>query len=194
MEIDLQMARIVAQLEHESKRDKAIVLIGLRLGLRDSDICGLRFDQIDWDHDTISLVQHKTGVGLTLPLVADVGNALMGYLCEERPSTHGCPYVFVRKQAPHVKLASAYTIFARIAQRVGVAPVNGTVVGARLYRYTLAHRLLAAGTPHQVIMGVLGHTPKESDKPYLSMDVPMLRRCALDMTVIGTPAWTGGMR
>jgi len=182
-------ARIVAQLEHESKRDKAIVLLGLRLGLRDSDICGLRFDQIDWDQDMIRLVQKKTGVGLTLPLVADVGNAVMDYLCEERPSTRGCPFVFVRKQAPHVKLVSTYTIFARIARRVGVAPVNGTVVGARLYRYTLAHRLLAAGTPHQVITGVLGHTSKESDKPYLSMDVPMLRMCALDLSVVGTPAW-----
>lgn len=76
--------------------------VALRLGLRDTDICSLRFSQIDWKNDRIILEQEKTGVTLCLPLLEDVGNAIMDYIMNERPAAaKGCPYVFVRKQAPY---------------------------------------------------------------------------------------------
>jgi len=56
----------------------------------------------------------------------------------------------------------------------------------------MVHKLLAAKVPHQVITDALGHTSKESDKPYMSMEESMLRMCALNLSVIGRISWRGG--
>jgi hypothetical protein len=74
---------------------------------------------------------------------------------------------------------------------MGIKPVNGNATGVHLFRYSLVHRLLTAKVPHQVITDTLGHTSKESDKPYLSMEESMLRMCALDLSVIGGLTWKG---
>lgn len=185
--------KITRRLEHESKRDRAIVLLALRLGLRDGDICNLTSQEIDWANDRISLTQTKTGKLLTLPLLPDVGNALMDYILDERPTRNDSyPYVFLRAQAPYNKLSSVYRIFSELANRCKVAPANGKATGSHLFRYTLVHRLLEAKVPHQVITDALGHTSKESDKPYLSMEESMLRMCALDLSAVGSIGWGEG--
>ena len=186
-------AYLIAQLDKESKRTKAIILLALRLGLRDCDICNLTFQGIDWPHDRIQLVQQKTGTMLVLPLLPDVGNALMDYIINDRPRKNDdYPYVFLRKQAPFNKLVSVYYTCSKLLGRLGIDPVNGTATGVHLFRYSLVHKLLAAKVPYQVITDTLGHVSKESDKPYLSMEESMLRMCALDLSVIGRISWEGG--
>lgn len=185
--------KLVAQLAKESKRTKAVILLAMHLGLRDCDICNLTFQVIDWRDDRIRLIQKKTGEPLVLPLLPDVGNALMDYILNERPKrTDNYPYIFLRRQAPHQKLTSVYPICSRLLRCLGIKPVNGTATGVHLFRYSIAHKLLAAKVPHQVITDALGHTSKESDKPYLSMDESMLRMCALDLSDIGRISWKGG--
>lgn len=56
--------------------DKAIVTIAYYTGMRGTDIASLTIDSIDWNKETITLIQSKTGVELTLPLTATVGNAI----------------------------------------------------------------------------------------------------------------------
>lgn len=88
-------------MEETPLRTRAMMRQALRLGLRDIDICSLRFSQIDWKNDQIVLEQEKTGVTLCLPLLEDVGNAIMGYIMNERPeAARDYPFVFVRKRAP----------------------------------------------------------------------------------------------
>ena len=70
-----------------------------------------------------------------------------------------------------------------------IQPVNGKTKGLHLFRYTLTHRLLSAKVPHQVVTDILGHTSKESDKPYISLEESMLRMCALDLSEIGKIHW-----
>jgi len=188
------LEKLLKQLDQESRRTKAIVLLALRLGLRDCDICGLTFQDIDWKVDKICLFQKKTGEPLVLPLLFDVGNALMDYIINERPLRQdNYPYIFLRIQAPHNKLSTVYESCAKLIKASGVHPVNGTAIGVHLYRYSLVHRLLNAKVPHQVITDTLGHTSKESDKPYLSMEESMLRMCALDLSVIGKISWKEGV-
>jgi len=184
---------LIAQLDKESKRTKAVILLALRLGLRDCDICNLTFQEIDWQQDKIRLIQQKTGEPLVLPLLPDVGNALVDYIMNDRPRVNDqYPYVFVRKQAPYHKLTSVYSTCSRLLDRLGIHPVNGTAKGVHLFRYSLVHKLLAAKVPHQVITDTLGHVSKESDKPYLSMEESMLRMCSLGLSVIGMISWEGG--
>lgn len=174
-------------------RNKAMMHLALRLGLRDMDICSLRFSQIDWKKDQITLEQEKTGVILVLPLLEDVGNAIMDYILNERPkAAAGCPYVFVRRQAPFKKLESMYSVCSRLFKQAEVKAENRESQGPHVCRYTLTHKLLLKKVPHQVITDTLGHVSKESDKPYLSMEEQMLRECPLSFTLIGQKYWEEG--
>jgi len=184
--------KLVEQLNDESRRTKAMILLALRLGLRDSDLCKLTFQDIDWQRDKIRLKQKKTGEPLVLPLLPEVGNALMDYILNERPRRDDqYPYIFLRKQAPYQKLSAAYHFCSNLIDRVDIKPENGTASGIHLLRYTLVHKLLKAKVPHQVITNTLGHVSKESAKPYLSMEESMLRMCALDLSDIGKISWQG---
>ena len=174
-------------------RTKAMMRLALRLGLRDIDICNLLFSQIDWKNDQIVLAQEKTGTTLYLPLLEDVGNAIMDYILNERPEAAlGCPYVFVRKQAPFKKLESMYMICSNLFAKADIKPVNRNSQGPHVCRYTLTHKLLLNKVPHQVVTDTLGHTSRESDKPYLSMEEQMLRECPLDLSLIGQKYWKEG--
>jgi integrase len=186
---------LLTHLDQEPKRTKAIIFLAIKLGLRDSDICNLRFQEIDWQNDRIRLLQEKTGNPLVLPLLPDVGNALMDYILHERPKRNDrYPYVFLRQQAPYKRITTVYHICSKLITKLGITPVNGKSKGVHVYRYTMVHKLLEAKTPHQVITDVLGHVSKESDKPYISMEESMLRVCALDLSVIGKISWEGGVK
>ena len=90
-------ARLYACLDAVSLRDRAICLLAADLGLRDHDICHLRFEQIDWPGNKLYIVQHKNDEPLVLPLIAEVGNALMDYILNERPKPEQKnPYVCCR--------------------------------------------------------------------------------------------------
>lgn len=174
-------------------RTKAMMRLAIRLGLRDIDICNLRFSQIDWQSDQIILEQKKTGVTLCLPLLEDVGNAIMDYIMNERPvAASKYPYVFVRMQAPYKKLESMYMVCSRLFDKADIRTVNRDSRGVHVCRYTLTHKLLLKKIPHQVITDTLGHVSKESDKPYLSMEEQMLRECPLDFSLIGQKYWEEG--
>lgn len=180
-------------LEGAPLRDRAMMRLALRLGLRDTDICSLRFSQIDWKNDQIVLEQEKTGVTFSLPLLEDVGNAIMDYIINERPKAAGkCPYVFVRRQAPFKKVESMYMICSRLFARADIKTENRDSRGSHVCRYTLTHKLLLKKVPHQVITDTLGHVSKQSDKPYLSMEEQMLRECPLDFSLIGQKRWEEG--
>lgn len=170
-------------------RDRAILILGYRLALRDVDICNLRLSDIDWKNDCIRIIQKKTGVPLALPLLNDVGNALMDYIVEERPKDTGLPYVFLRHVKPYARLTSTYHTVRHVQDEAGIVPANGGKKGPHLFRYSLAYRLQRANVPHHTITDALGHSSKESDKPYLAMDAPMLKMCSLDLDLIGMKTW-----
>ena len=183
-------ATLVRSLSGASLRDRAIVLVGLRLGLRDSDVRGLRLDQVDWSRDEIRLVQRKTGRPLRLPLTAEVGNAIMDYVLRERPEgARGCPYVFVRSRAPHTGLGTLYDICSRAIARAGVEPVGGGSRGMHLLRRTHARRMLESGATYETIGDALGHATPESNRPYVALDEAGLAACALGLDGIGVPSW-----
>ena len=77
------------------KRDYAIVLLICRLGLRAVDVKRLRFADFDWRGNRVSVVQAKTDRRVDLPLLKDVGWAIIDYIRDGRPAS-GCPQVFLR--------------------------------------------------------------------------------------------------
>lgn len=89
-----QIEDAVSQSGPVGKRDYAMLLLATRLGFRSSDIAGLQFANLDWDNNLIRLIQYKTKREVELPLLADIGDAIINYLQHARPVSH-VPNVFL---------------------------------------------------------------------------------------------------
>jgi len=162
------------------KRNKAIVLLAMRLGLRMSDILGLKFENIDWRSNTISIVQHKTELPLQLPLLNDVGNAVADYIINGRPETDD-NHIFIRHHAPYCRLTAAHDISSKLFDAAGINQAAGDKKGLHVYRHSLASRLLCKGTSLSAISSILGHADRESSQVYISTDAIGMRKCPLTL-------------
>ena len=165
------------------KRDYAMILLAIQLGMRGSDIKNLKFRDIDWDKETITVVQAKTKEPVALPLVEDVGMALIDYLKNSRPISDQ-PYVFLALRAPYNPLSHdnhLHQVLNKYINRSGVTVTADKSHGMHSMRHTLASRLLKQGTPLPVISGILGHRDSNTTAEYLRVDVEQLRSCTLDL-------------
>ena len=77
------------------KRDYAIILLVVQLGLRISDVANLQLENLKWGRNELALVQHKTGRRTVYPLLKDVGWAIAEYLKQRTGANITSPYVFV---------------------------------------------------------------------------------------------------
>jgi integrase len=178
------------------KRDYAMILATARLGLRISDLRQLTLGDFDWRAKTITLVQHKTGRPLNLPLLDDVGWAVIDYIGHGRPET-SCNKVFVKHRHPFDTFGSASSVASRLsrhAARAGIEFPPGKVCGMHSLRGSLAVAMIANNTPIPVVSAVLGHASSDTTQAYyLRFDVERLRRCALDIEdIIEKAPWGGG--
>ena len=89
-------------------RDKAILLLLARLGLRAGDILGMRLDDIAWDEGTLR-VRGKGRREVRLPLPQDAGDALLDYLERARPLVDD-DRMFLRSSAPYRPFAGPCAI------------------------------------------------------------------------------------
>jgi integrase/recombinase XerD len=163
-------------------RDRAVMLLASLLGLRSGDIKGLRFDQIDWANRRLSLVQHKTGRRLDLPLPEECALAIIDYWKNERPEVDD-PHVFLRHRAPLQPPAAGnhfHQVVAGCFARAGVG-VSGRHRGLHALRHSAAVGMLESGTPYPVIGAVLGHADANTTRRYLRVDVAHLRPLALEV-------------
>jgi integrase len=164
------------------KRDYAIILLVTRLGLRTIDVKHLRLSDLKWRDKRIELTQSKTAAALNLPLLPDVGWAIIDYLKNGRPKVES-PFVFLRHLAPLApfsdedRLHQIVVKYMRLA-KIPISPHKKK--GMHSLRHTLASRLLAENTPLPVISDILGHISSDSTAVYLKVDVTRLRECALN--------------
>ena len=162
------------------KRDYAILLLVTQLGLRDSDVRNLKLENIKWETCTIEFTQVKTEQTNTLPLLPDLGWAIIDYLKSGRPTTDAT-YVFVTHKAPYGQIQKVGNIVARYQREAGIKIDSDRQHGIHSLRHTLASRLLEQYVPLELISGILGHINVNSAKVYLHTDIDGLRKCALDL-------------
>lgn len=177
--------RIVTAIETATprgKRDYAMVRLALSTGLRCCDIVSLRLDEIDWHCDEIRLMQNKTSAPLTLPLSAEVGNAIGDWILQGRPDC-GAPEVFVRLYAPFTKLTgpTGALIMHRWLAKAGV--VHRAYDGKTFHalRRTTGTRLVESGAELALTAQVLGHASVDSSRRYIALADESLRDCALPL-------------
>ncbi len=164
------------------KRDYAIVLLICRLGLRGVDVKRLEFADLDWPGNRVTVVQAKTGRRVDLPLLKDVGWAIIDYIREGRPASD-CPQVFLRHTAPVGPFSDQDHLHQILVKHARVAHVQLREQrrhGMHSLRHTLATRLMEDGTPVQRIADILGHQSVESTGVYLKSSLGLLAKCALD--------------
>jgi integrase/recombinase XerD len=155
------------------RRDYASIITLLRLGLRRSELAGLRLDDIDWRAGEL-IVRGKGAREDRLPLPADVGEAIAAYLRRGRPQS-SWREVFLRSKAPYDPIASgtvASTV-RRACRRAGIAEV-----GSHRLRHTAACEMVQANVPLYRIGQVLRHRSLQSTARYARVDVERLRLLA----------------
>lgn len=156
------------------RRDYAVIVLILRLGLRASEVATLRLDDLDWRAGQLTV--HGKGSRLDqLPLPVDVGEAIAAYLRRGRPRDARAREVFLQLRPPHVGLArgGVTAIVASAARRAGLG-----VVRAHRLRHTAATDMLRAGAPLAEIGQVLRHRSPGSTAAYARVDVERLRTIA----------------
>ena len=176
-----QLVRAIDRGSPKGKRDYAIILIACRLGLRCTDIKNLCFENFNWTEKKLCFTQSKTGQPMELPLVPDVGWAVIDYLKYGRPKVDSSR-IFVRHTAPFLPFAEgdhldqlirAYMVKAHI-------PMRGKHRGMHSLRHTMASVLLEKDTPLPVISDIIGHLDTNSTAVYLKVDMERLAECPLD--------------
>ena len=162
-------------------REKAMLLLGLRMGIRSSDIVQLLLDDIDWDRVTLRFIQEKTNVEVTLPMPTDAANALYRYLTKERPQTE-YRNIFIRERAPYHSVgrsACQKALKAALPER----DVPGS--GFHVTRKTYATSLLRGGVGLNMVAEALGQTGTGAVHRYLSLDEKRMRMCPLSLESTG---------
>lgn len=155
------------------RRDYAVLMLLLGLGLRAGEVAGLCLEDIDWHAGEIT-VRGKNARDLRLPLPADVGEAIVDYLTHGRPRT-AAREVFLRANAPvgPIGRGGVSLIVRRACERAGIA-----AVGAHRLRHTLACQMVGAGVPLADIAQVLGHSSLVATSIYARIDIAALRGLA----------------
>lgn len=161
------------------KRNYAVLLLVTQLGLRDSDIQNLKLDDIKWERSCIEIVQVKTGKQVALPLLDDLGLAIIDYLKYGRPKNN-LPNVFLKHVPPYDRMHDFTSVVYKYINLAGIAVSSGSAHGMHSLRHTMATRLLENSVPLSTISGILGHVDLNSASVYLSVDVANLKKCALD--------------
>ena len=164
----------------KGRRDYAVLLTLLRLGLRAGEVARLRLEDIDWRAGEV-VVRGKGGHERRLPLPNDVGEAIVAYLRRGRPQGTVHREVFVRVVAPIGPLGTnGISGIVRCAcARAGVP-----IVRAHRLRHTLACQMANAGVPLPEIAEVLRHRAISSTSEYARVDIKGLRAVA--------QPWPGG--
>ena len=156
------------------RRDYAVLLLMVRLGLRAGEVAALRLDDLDWRSGE-ALIHGKGGREDRLPVPVDVGRALVSYL-RRRGRVEGSRALFLKVLAPAGPLGASgvKAVVSEACQRAGIPRV-----GAHRLRHTAASAMLREGTSLPEIAQVLRHNELKTTAIYARVDRQALRPLAL---------------
>jgi integrase/recombinase XerD len=157
-------------------RNRAIILLLARLGLRGDDIVHLRISDIDWQKANIRL-SGKGRREVLLPLTQEVGDALLAYLTNGRPAIDS-DYVFIRLIAPLGPFSNSGLVTKVVKRAMHRAGIVANFSGAHVMRHSAATRMLQQGISLQDISAILRHCSIETTVQYAKVDMDLLRLVA----------------
>ena len=160
-------------------RDHAMLQLGIKTGLRRSDIVALKLEDINWEKQTIRIVQKKTNHEILVPMPTDVGNAIYLYIKKGRPNKKSnSREIFVKQRVPYDALdEKACNRSLKHALPDRRVPRSGFHVT----RKTFATDSLRKGIGRQKLTDLLGQKDVSSLKHYLQLDENRMRMCPISL-------------
>jgi site-specific recombinase XerD len=158
------------------RRNKAMIVLLARLGLRVGEVFRLTLDDIDWEEGTV-LIRGKGDYFDRMPLSQDAGRHLLDYITQDRPETKARE-VFVHERAPHGGIArtSLPIDFSGLLKRARIKTISHT--GSRIFRHTFATGLIAKGASIQDTAHAMRHRRMQTTMVYARTDLERLRTVA----------------
>jgi integrase/recombinase XerD len=172
--------RLIASMETDSScdiRDKAMTMLLAVYGFRATEVSTLRFEDIDWEHNLISVSRVKRRGRQTYPLIPIVGNAIIRYLQEVRPpSFHREIFLTLTPPLRPFTRAALYQVINRRMTKLDIRRLPH--IGPHSLRHACATHLIAEGFSLKEIGDHLGHRCSSATRIYAKVDLPSLREVA----------------
>ena len=169
----------------ESLRNRAMILMMARLGVRAGEVRQLHLDDIDWREGVIHIRRGKSRAERILPLPEDVGQAMVAYIQQERPKS-SCRDLFLRTIAPYRGLMWSSEVSKTAKRFLSHAGIKGERITGHCLRHTVASQLVCSGGSFQEAADMLGHKSLQSTRVCAKLDEATLQQVALP--------WPGGER
>lgn len=166
------LARVLGACDGDARlRDRAVVLLLARLGLRASEVAGLSFERIDWAAGLITVIG-KGRREERLPLTQEIGDALIAYIERARPRAP-IGQVFLTDAAP-IRPLSRIAIKCIVRRALDRASVASAHRGAHVLRHTAATAMLQHGVSLAGVGAVLRHRSASVTTIYAKVDIALL--------------------
>lgn len=175
-----EVKSLMANMETDQRgdlRDKAMVMLFAFYGFRASEVSTLRLDDIDWEQNLISVSRAKRRGKQTYPLISTVGNAIIRYLQEVRPSCSKRE-IFLTLLPPFRPMSrgSLHYVTSKRMMDLGIHTAHR---GPHSLRHACAAHLVSEGFSLKEIGDHLGHRSTSATRIYAKVDLPRLREVAL---------------
>ena len=159
------------------KRDYAMILLALRMGMRSGDIVKLRIEDVK-DRTELNIIQEKTGNILHLPLIKEVQLAIEDYLLVRRSSS--IEQLFINVYAPYHAVTTT-TFRKALKKYITLAGIDlgNRKCGPHVLRSSLASSMANDDISYETVRKILGHSSNNAIKHYARIDVEKLRRYSL---------------
>lgn len=153
------------------KRDYAVLMLMIHLGLRACEICNLKLNDFDYEEGEIII----TGKGSIdkLPLFQCLGEAITAYLLQGRPVCSS-GFLFINARKPYQGFQKSSTCAKILKKALKRAGLNPKKKGTHLLRYSLATELLKQGATLYEIGFILRHKDIATTAIYAKVDVKNL--------------------
>jgi integrase/recombinase XerD len=162
----------------QGKRDYAIALCLLQLGLRAAEVAALKLEDVSWRESVLTISPGKSRRGARLPLPASVARALADYLRRGRPKTPERT-LFVHHRAPRGRAIEPTTVRSAVRLAYARAGLDPKLTGTHVLRHTAATRMLRAGVSMKEIADLLRHRSLDTSAIYAKVDIDALTGVAL---------------
>ncbi|MCP3468152.1 tyrosine-type recombinase/integrase [Bradyrhizobium sp. CCGUVB23] len=168
--------RLLAACDGEDRlRDRAVILLLARLGLRASEVANLALDEIDWATGRISLAG-KSRREERLPLTQEIGDAIIAYIERARPRI-ATTRVFLTSAAP-IRPLSRFAVKCIVRRALDRAGVKSAHRGAHVLRHSAATAMLRNGATLAGVGAVLRHRSPSVTALYAKVDIGLLSEIA----------------
>ena len=180
----IQLLTSIDRSNPSGKRDFAILLMVVQLGIRVSDIAALKLSDLDFDRKTIAFTQQKTEKSVVYPMLDDVGWALIDWIRHGRAKIES-PFVFLTCHSMPAEFANGAAVGSILHRRMKLSGIRkdarNTATGMHSLRHAMARRLVENDTGLHDIVSIMGHRNTNATSKYARTDIKGLRECALSI-------------